>query len=73
MAKLLQFLHADDAPRRSRNMKDNLAVSQPDPQLAAQQARAVARPKRPAIAVMHEVLKPEPEERPIPYFLRLRR
>lgn len=54
-------------------MKDNLALSQVDPQLAAQQARAAARPKRPAVPAMREVVRREPEERPIPYFLRLRK
>lgn len=58
---------------RFRDMKDNLAVSQSDAQLAAQQARAAARLKRPPVPVLREVLRAEPEERPIPYFLRLQK
>ncbi|WP_428309346.1 hypothetical protein [Hydrocarboniphaga sp.] len=54
-------------------MKDNLALSQADLQLAAQQARAAARAKRPVVPALREVVRAEPEERPIPYFLRLRK
>jgi hypothetical protein len=54
-------------------MKDNLAQTRLDPRIAAQLARASSRLTRPAVSVEHDAAKSQLEERPIPYFLRLKR
>jgi hypothetical protein len=55
-------------------MKNHLAAQYPDAKLAAHSARFEARSARPVGQIAGAALKPaEQDERPIPYFLRLKK